>query len=61
MEYQKIIKVLDDTISEPSKFRTRNLVEINHDESRWTYNYSSDIRFKNLMIRSNLCDYSDVC
>ena len=34
MEYQKIINVLDDTISEPSKFRTRNLVEINHNESR---------------------------
>ena len=60
MEYQKIINVLDDTTSQPSKFRTRSLVEIN-DESRWTCNYSSDIRFKTLMIRSNLCDYSDVC
>ena len=60
MEYQKIINVLDDTTSQKSKFRTRNLVEIN-DESRWTYNYSSDIRFKTLMIRSNLCDYSDAC
>ena len=60
MEYQKIINVLDDTTSQKSKFRTRNLVEIN-DESRWTYNYSSGIRFKTLMIRSNLCDYSDAC
>ena len=33
MEYQKIINVLDDTTSQPSKFRTRSLVEIN-DESR---------------------------
>ena len=33
MEYQKIINVLDDTTSQKSKFRTRNLVEIN-DESR---------------------------
>ena len=32
MEYQKIIKLLDDTTNQPSKFTTRNCVEIN-DES----------------------------
>ena len=32
MEYQKIIKLFDETTNEPSKFRTRNWVEIN-DES----------------------------
>ena len=36
MEYQKIINFLDDTPSQPSKFRTRNWVEIN-DESRGKY------------------------
>ena len=31
MEYQKIINLLDDTTNQPSKFRTRNWVEmINH-------------------------------
>ena len=31
MEYQKIIKLLDDTMNQPSKFRTRNQVEINEE------------------------------
>ena len=55
MEYRKIINL---STNQPSKFRTRNLVEIN-DESRGTYDYNSDIKFKNSMIRSNICDYSD--
>ena len=55
---EKIINLLDDAMNQPSKFRTRNLVEIN-DESRGTYDYNSDIKFKNSMIRSNICDYSD--
>ena len=34
MEYQKIANLIDDnTLNQPSKFRTRNWVEIN-DESR---------------------------
>ena len=33
MEYQKITNLLDDTTNQPSKFRTRNWVEIN-DESK---------------------------
>ena len=37
MKYQKIINLLDDTMNEPFKFKTRNWVEIN-DESRVTYN-----------------------
>ena len=32
MEYQKIITLLDDTTNQSSKFKTRNLAEIN-DES----------------------------
>ena len=55
MEYRKIINL---STNQPSKFRTRNLVEIN-DESQGTYDYNSDIKFKNSMIRSNICDYSD--
>ena len=59
MEYQKIINLLHDTTNKPSKFRTRNWVEIN-DESRGTYNANDIIKFKTSMIRSNLCDYSDI-
>ena len=31
MEYQKIINLLNNTQNEPSKFRTRNWVKINHE------------------------------
>ena len=56
MEYQKIGNLLESTSDNPSKFRTRNWVEIN-DESRGNY-ANSDIRFKTTMLRSNLCDYA---
>ena len=57
MEYQKIANLLNNESDQPSKFRTRNWVEIN-DESRGTYT-GNDIRFKTTMLRSNLCDYVD--
>ena len=57
MEYQKIANLLDSASNQPSKFRTRNWVEIN-DESRGTYT-SNHIKFKTTMLRSNLCDYAD--
>ena len=59
MEFQKIANLIDDnTLNQPSRFRTRNWVEIN-DESRGTYNVNSQIKFKTTMLKSNLCDYSD--
>ena len=58
MEYQKIANLIDDTSNRPSKFRTRNWVEIN-DESRGTYNVNSQIKFKTAMLNSSLCDFSD--
>ena len=57
MEYQKIANLLGSTSDNPSKFRTRDWVEIN-DESRGNY-ANSDIRFKTAMLRSNICDYVD--
>ena len=58
MEYQKIANLIDDnTLNQPSKFRTRNWVEIN-DESRGVYNVNSQIKFKITMLKSSLCDYS---
>ena len=57
MDYQKIANLLDTESNQPSKFRTRNWVEIN-DESRGTYT-SNDIRFKTTMLRSSLCDSAD--
>ena len=58
MEYQKIANLIDDTSNQPSKFRTKNWIEIN-DESRGIYNVNSQIKFKTTMLKSSLCDYSD--
>ena len=59
MEYQKKANLIDDnTLNQPSKFRTRNWIEIN-DESRGAYNVNSQIKFKTTMLKSSLCDYSD--
>ena len=59
MEYQKIEDLLGNRPSnQPSKFRTKNWVEIN-DESRGVYTTGSDIKFKTTMLRSSLCDYAD--
>ena len=53
------MNLLDNSLSnQPSKFRTKNSVEIN-DESKGSYSASSDIIFKTTMLRFNLCDYAD--
>ena len=57
--YQKIINLVGNTQDQPSKFKTKNWVEIN-DDSRGTYNINSQIKFKTAMLRSSLRDYSDV-
>ena len=49
--------MLDDTTNQPSKFRKRNLVEINDILKR--KHDSSNITFKTSITRSHLCDYSD--
>ena len=59
MEYQKIGNLIDDASNQPSKFRTKNWVEIN-DESRGTNNANSQMKFKNTILKSSLGDYSDV-
>ena len=58
MEYQQIINLLENTPNQPTKFRTKYWVEIN-DDARRTYNTNSQIKFKNSMLKSSLCDCSD--
>ena len=58
MEYQKIINLLDNASNQPSNFRTKNWVEINH-ESRGGYNVNNQIKFKTTIVKSSLCDCSD--
>ena len=50
--------MIDDASNQLSKFKTKTWVEIN-DESRGTYNVNSQIKFKNAILKSCLCDYSD--
>ena len=52
MEYQKIINSLDNTTNQPSKFRTRNWVEING-KSRRAYNDDDDNNNNNNNNNSN--------
>ena len=58
MECQKIANLLDTTSNQPSKFRTRNWVEIN-DDIRGAYSFDKQIRFKTAMLRSSFCHYGD--
>ena len=58
MEYQKTTNLLDNTLNQSSKFKTKNWVEIN-DGSYGAYNTSSQIKFKTSILRSSLCDYGD--
>ena len=58
MEYQKIINLLNSSSNQLSKVRTKNWVEISN-ESRGTHNTNSQIKFKTITLKSNLCDYSD--
>ena len=48
--------MLDNTPNQPSKFKTKDWVEIN-DESLGTYDGDNQIRFKNSMLKSSVCDY----
>ena len=45
MEYQKIANLIDKASNHPSKFRTKNWVEIN-DKPRGTYSVNRQIDFK---------------
>ena len=58
MKYQKIASLLNDESNKPSKFRTKNWVEIN-DDVRGVYSPNKQIRFKTATLRSSSCDYSN--
>ena len=58
MEYQKLANLLNNSSNKPSKFRTRNWIEIN-DDIRGAYSPNKQIIFKTANLRSSLCDYSD--
>ena len=51
--------MIDNLPYQPSKFRTKNWVEIN-DDSRQTYNTYSQIRFKTMILNLSICSCNDV-
>ena len=57
MEYQKIINLFDNTPNQPTKFRTKGLLEVN-DDACGTYKTNSQIKLKTSMLRTSLFDYS---
>ena len=59
MKYQKKKSLLENTPNKATKFETKK-IRWKNDESRGTYNSNSQIKFKTSMLRSSLCDYSDV-
>ena len=58
MEFQNIINLVSNTINQIlSKLRRKNWVDKN-DDPRGPYNENSQIRFKTLILRTSLFDYS---
>ena len=61
IKYQKVINLLDNTPNQLTIFksiRTNFFVEIN-DDSYKKYKINNQIKFKNLMFKSSLCDYGN--
>ena len=58
MEHHKMFKLLNDRTV--SKFVTRKWIEVN-DLLNSQYSVNKNIRYKTPMLRSDLCDCSDVC
>ena len=60
MEFQKIINLLDITSDDKDvpRYVTKKWIEV-YDQSEKNYNVNKEIRIKTLMLRSDLCDFSD--
>ena len=61
MEYQKIANLLGTTPIEMPRFITKKWVEVNDQsgDANDRYKPNKPIRFKTLMLRSDLCNFSD--
>ena len=60
MEFQKTRNFLDITFDDKDlpRFVTKKWIEV-YDQSEKNYNPNKEIRFKLLMLRSDLCDFND--
>ena len=59
METQKIIKLLNDSSNEESKFATKKWYVIDSQTTKGKYKQGDTIKFETETIKSSLCDYSD--
>ena len=61
MEFQKIINLLGITSNDKDlpRFATKKWIEV-YDQSEKSYNFNKEIRIKTPILRSDLCDFSDV-
>ena len=50
--------MLENTLNQPSKFRTKNWVKVS-DDVHGMYNTKNQIEFKTSTLKPSLCDYSD--
>ena len=60
MEFQKIAKFLEKSSDDKNlpRFDTKKWIEV-YDQSEKNYSPNKEIRTKMLMLRSDLCDFSD--
>ena len=61
MEFQKIVNFLNTTSDDKNlpRFVTEKWIEV-YNQSEGNYNVNKEIRIKKSMLRSDLCDFSDV-
>ena len=61
MEFQKILNSFDTTFDDKDlpRFVTKKLINV-YDHLEKNYNVNKEIRIKTPMLRSDLCDFSDV-
>ena len=59
METQRIIKLLNDSSNEESKFATKKWYVIDSQTTKGKYKQGDTIKFETETIKSSLCDYSD--
>ena len=58
MEYENIVNLVDTSSDSVPKFINKKWIEV-RDQSGESYSINKQIRFKKLMLRSDLCDYSN--
>ena len=61
MEFQKVVNFLATTSDDNDlpRFVTKKWIEL-YDQSEGNYNVTKEIRIKTSILRSDLCEYSDV-